>query len=274
VREPGTIAQAYSATGQAWQDGPGPIYDRLAAVLVARLSSLDGRLVLDLGAGTGAASRAIQAAGGRPIAIDAAVGMLAVGAAKRPPAVAGDACALPFAAGVFDAVVAAFSLNHITDPVGALREVARVVRPGGSLVVSAYANDDTHPVKEAVEQAARERGWRPADWYGVVCRDAMPRLATAELAGAVATAAGLSADVAAVRVAFPALGPDDLVAWRLGMAQMAPFVAELPAVDREALARRSRELLGHEVPTLVRSLIVLTAAIAPGGEPLRRADPM
>ena len=43
-------------------------------------------------------------------------GMLAHDAGRRPPAVAGDALALPFAAGAFDAAVAAFSLNHLSRP--------------------------------------------------------------------------------------------------------------------------------------------------------------
>jgi hypothetical protein len=52
---------AYDATGTAWQQGPGRLYDQLAAVVVDRCPALDNRsLVLDLGAGTGAATRAIR----------------------------------------------------------------------------------------------------------------------------------------------------------------------------------------------------------------------
>ena len=73
-----TLADAYTATGGAWQAGPGRIYDQLSQVLVDHCpGGVAGRAVLDLGAGTGAASRAAQSAGARTtIAVDVAVGML------------------------------------------------------------------------------------------------------------------------------------------------------------------------------------------------------
>ena len=67
--------------------------------------------------------------------------------------------ALPLRDHAVDAVVAAFSLNHLEDPVAGLREAARVTRTGGALLASAYAEDDTHPAKDAAEAAAREYGW-------------------------------------------------------------------------------------------------------------------
>jgi SAM-dependent methyltransferase len=259
-RAPPTIADAYSVTGEAWQDGPARIYDRLAEVLVSRVPDWPGRLALDLGAGTGAASAAIRAAGGTPIALDAAIGMLAVGHADRPAAVAGDALALPFRSASFDAVVAAFSLNHLADPAAGLREAARELRSGGWLVASAYAADDAHPVKAAVELAAGEQGWVAAEWYGALQRDAMPHLATIQGARAVGRAAGLPIHVEAVRVAFPELSSTDLVAWRLGMPHMAWFVDALAPAARAALVDRSLDLLG-ETPPLERSIIVLSATI-------------
>jgi SAM-dependent methyltransferase len=188
--------------------------------------------------------------------------MLSTDREQRPPAVAGDALHLPFASRSFDAVVAAFSLNHVTDPVAALREAGRVTRRGGTVAASAYATDDSHPVKAAVEQAATELGWAPAGWYRAVKRDAMPRLATVERAEAAAAAAGLAcARGESARVAFPDLGAGDLVAWRLGMAQLAWFAGSLPPQRRRALVARSRELLGETFPPLVRSIVVLSATV-------------
>ena len=60
---------------------------------------------------------------------------------------------------------------------------------------------------------------------------------------------------------FPELGPGDLVDWRLGMAQHAPFVAGLAAGERSALRARAVELLG-ETPVLVRSVLVLRAVVS------------
>ena len=256
---PTTVADAYSQTGAAWQAGPGAIYDRLATVLVdCAPVDLRGRLVLDLGAGTGAASRAISAAGGVAVAVDAAYGMLASDRARRPAAVVGDACALPLRDRAVDAVVAAFSLNHLDDPVAGLREAARVTRPGGAVLASAYAEDDTHPAKDAAEAAAREHGWQSPPWYPHMRAMAMPKLAAVERARAVLVDAGLTGDAYARRIAFPELGPDQLLAWRFGMAQLAPFVATLTADARAAMVRRARMLL-DETQQLVRSIIVIVA---------------
>ena|SRR5438552_9054088 len=255
-----TIADAYSRTGAAWQAGPGAIYDRLATVLVdCRPVDFTGRLVLDLGAGTGAASRAIAAVGGIPIAADAAFGMLAADAPRRPAAVVGDAYKLPLRDDAVDAVVAAFSLNHLDDPVNGLQEAARVVRPGGTILASAYADDDGHPAKHAAETAAREQGWMPPPWYAHLRESTMPKLASVERAQAALDAAGLTGHARALRIPFPELGPEQLLAWRFGMAQLAPFTTTLPVDAQRAMFRRARTLLDDVA--LVRSIIVVIAVV-------------
>jgi ubiquinone/menaquinone biosynthesis C-methylase UbiE len=256
------VAAAYSATGAAWQGGPGRIYDRLAEVLVeASPVAVKGSRALDLGAGTGAASRALLGAGAaHVVAVDAALGMLAHHAASRPPAVLGEALALPFSDAAFDVTVAAFSLNHLTDPAAGLREAARVTRSGGALLASAYAADDDHPVKRAVEAALAARGWAPEPWYRTVREQAVPRMATADAARVAAEAAGLEAEAEIRRVPFPDLGAAELVAWRLGVAQHAPFVAGLPTDEaRAALVEDAAARLGDDWPPLVRSVVILRA---------------
>lgn len=261
----GEIAAAYSATGDAWGRGPARVYDRLAERLVdACPVPLAGRIVLDLGAGTGAASRAARERGARVVAVDAAIGMLlagAAGAAGRPPAAAADALALPFPDGTFDAVVAAFSLNHLRDPTAGLVESARVTRSGGAVIAGSYALDDRHPARDAAESAARALGWRPPRWYRAVREQAIPRLGTVERAAAAARGAGL-VDVHAddVRVAYPDLGAADLVAWRLGMAHLAPFVASLAATAADGLFDDALARLDG-APMLERSVIVLTGRV-------------
>jgi ubiquinone/menaquinone biosynthesis C-methylase UbiE len=113
------VRASYDTAAAGWASGPGPVYTRLAEALIAAAPvPLAGRRVLDLGAGTGAAGRAALAAGaGQVVAADLATGMLRVAGAGLHP-VAGDAQALPFRAGSFDLVAAAFCLNHLPDGPG------------------------------------------------------------------------------------------------------------------------------------------------------------
>lgn len=250
---------AYDATGAGWQQGPGRIYDELAAVVVERSPALDETsLVLDLGAGTGAAARAIRRRGAQVVALDASLGMLLHACADSVPCV-GDANALPFKDDAFTAVVAAFSLNHVVAPVAALREAARVVCNLGSLVVSTYAADDDHPAKRSVEDAARSAGWIEPRWYCELRNHAMPQLSTVDRALDAADQAGLvNATAEAVRVEFPELSSGDLVAWRLGMAHLAPFVTRLEPHRRSRLWHDAQERL-FGMPVLVRSIVILSA---------------
>ncbi|HEX4982153.1 MAG TPA: methyltransferase domain-containing protein [Ilumatobacteraceae bacterium] len=263
------VADAYSAAGEAWHGGPTRIYDTLAREQIATAGvSLAEAAVLDLGTGTGAASRAAAAAGARSVtAVDVAAGMLMVDRERRPPAAVGDALALPFADSVFDVTIAAFSLNHLDDPVAALREASRVTRDRGWVLSSSYATDDSHPVKRVVDEVARRWGWNPADWFERFRSQTAPRLATAERVRDVATAAGLT-EIAVERrsVAFAELGPADMVAWRLGMAQLAGFVAGLEAQSRRALEEEAIGALGTDPPILERSVLFLTARV-PTPEP-------
>jgi SAM-dependent methyltransferase len=253
------VADAYSATGAAWERGPGRVYNRLADVVVGLTPvALAGRCVVDVGAGTGAASRAVTRAGGTAVAIDPAYGMLEADRGARPPAVQGDALALPIADASVDGVVGAFSLNHVSNPEVALRECVRACRPGSPIIASTYAADDAHPAKEVVRDTLREHGFEPDEWVGHLYRDAMSLLADAAGCAEVAAAAGLDATVHEVDVAFPELGAEDLVEWRLGMAQHAPFLASLAADERAAIrAKASARLAG--APMLVRSILVVTA---------------
>lgn len=258
-------AAAYSATALAWQRGPARIYDRLAEVVVSCCPvRVDGaRRTLDIGAGTGAASRALLGEGARTvIAADAAAGMLAFDATNRPPAVVANALALPFRGASFDITVAAFCLNHLADPDLGLQEAARVTRHGGAVVASAYATDDTHPVKAAVEEALAAHGWELDPWYEAIRSVTAPKLGTVEAAQASAAAAGLDAEVRNVRVPFPELGAAELVAWRMGLAQHAPFVAALDSdAERATVHAEAAGRLGTDWPPLERSMIVIAAVV-------------
>mgnify|MGYP002739354327 FL=1 len=113
------------------------------AVVVAVVSMMYGgfKTVLDLAAGTGASSAALAKGGAEVVACDLSEGMIEVGRERHPEIefVHGNAMDLDFEDGSFDAVTISWGLRNIPDPQLALREMARVVRPRGRLVVLEFS---------------------------------------------------------------------------------------------------------------------------------------
>lgn len=146
-----------------------PVHD---AVLRALASGPHGR-VLDIGCGTGRlAERLLVAPGVRAVVgCDFSAGMLAhaaerLGAARAPTPTAtlvrGDATRLPFAAGTFDAAVSTEAFHWFPDQDAALRELHRVLRPGGRLLL-ALVSPPFEIVADAVELGMRLVG-QPLWW--------------------------------------------------------------------------------------------------------------
>jgi demethylmenaquinone methyltransferase / 2-methoxy-6-polyprenyl-1,4-benzoquinol methylase len=108
-----------------------------------------GDRVLDLAAGTGTSSEPFEAAGALVVPCDFSLGMLREGKRARPGMrfTAGDATRLPFADGTFAAVTISFGLRNVVDPDAALREVARVTRSGGRLVVCEFSHPTWPPFR-------------------------------------------------------------------------------------------------------------------------------
>ncbi|WP_066467083.1 demethylmenaquinone methyltransferase [Skermania piniformis] len=104
-----------------------------------------GERVLDLAAGTGVSTVELAKSGAWCVATDFSKGMLSAGRQRRVPKVAGDATALPYADAAFDAATISFGLRNVVDPTAALRELARVTRPGGRLVVCEFSTPVWRP---------------------------------------------------------------------------------------------------------------------------------
>ncbi|MBF6357553.1 demethylmenaquinone methyltransferase [Nocardia higoensis] len=98
-----------------------------------------GERVLDLAAGTGVSTVEFAKSGAWCVATDFSKGMLAAGSFRPVPMVAGDAMALPFADGSFDAVAISYGLRNVSDPDLAMREMLRVTKPGGRLVIAEFS---------------------------------------------------------------------------------------------------------------------------------------
>ena len=252
-----TFGAAYSAGTAAWAAGPERVYQPLADLLVEfSPEPVRGRRVLDLGSGTGAGSRAAMAGGAHVVAADLAIGMLLRDRDLRPPSTVGDARCLPFRPSAFDIVLAPFALNHLEDPAEGVREAGRI---GRLLVASTYAADDEHPAKEAVEAALSELGWVRPRWYGEL-KSAMAAWGTVDQATAAVARGGLRAVAVERReVAFPDLGPADMVAWRMGLAYCASFVEALEPEAQGLVFDRALELLGADPPPIIRRVIFLAA---------------
>lgn len=108
-----------------------------------------GEVVLDLAAGTATSTVALSAGGARVVGCDFSLGMLRMGRGKGVDLVAGDALRLPFAEGSFDAVTISFGLRNTADVDLALRELRRVTRPGGRLVVCEFSHPTWKPFRTA-----------------------------------------------------------------------------------------------------------------------------
>jgi len=109
-----------------------------------------GGRALDVACGSGKLSLELRrlAGDGLIVGLDFSGGMLAVAAehARGPSYVRGDGLALPFRDAVFDAVTVAFGLRNFAEPERGLREMARVVRPGGRAVVLEFVRPRRGPI--------------------------------------------------------------------------------------------------------------------------------
>jgi demethylmenaquinone methyltransferase/2-methoxy-6-polyprenyl-1,4-benzoquinol methylase len=140
------VAPRYDVTNDVLSLGMDRLWRR---AVVRTVDARPGERVLDLAAGTGTSSEPFAAAGAAVVPCDFSLGMLGVGRRRRPdlPFVAGDALALPFADGVFDAVTISFGLRNVADPATAIAEMRRVTRPGGRLVVCEFSHPTWWPFR-------------------------------------------------------------------------------------------------------------------------------
>lgn len=123
-----------------------PTYDRMNRLMtfgldkgwrrraVGELGLSRGSLVLDLACGTGDLCKLLRCEGMRAVGVDISAGMLAA-AGEGLALVEGDCLALPAADATFDGVTSGFALRNVADVKAFLRELGRVVRPGGRVAI-------------------------------------------------------------------------------------------------------------------------------------------
>ena len=123
-------------------------FDRRWRTTTSRvLDARRGEKVLDLAAGTGVSTSEYTRAGAWCLAADFSFGMLLSGKHRGVPMVAADALRLPFADDSFDAATISFGIRNFVDTKAALVEIARVVKPGGRLVICEVSTPPFPPIR-------------------------------------------------------------------------------------------------------------------------------
>ena len=230
------------------------IFGPWAPLVVAQAALRASERVLDVACGTGVTTRLVApevGPTGRVVGLDLNPGMLARARALVPPLGApiewreGDAGALPFEAGAFDAVCCQLGFQYFPDRAQAAREMHRVLKPTGRLVALVWRSLARSPGFTALATAL-ERNVTPT--AAAVMRAPFVFGDAAEELRSVLTRAGfrtvrITADVRMVRFASPAA----FVRYQVAGSPLATHVA---AVDDGA-----REALIHEVAGAMRAYV-------------------
>lgn len=147
---------------RGWQRVAGRYQDTWAGLtagfiepLVAAAKLEGGERVLDVCCGPGLVAEAAQERGAQACGLDVTPEMVAIARGRCPDIdfQVGDAQALPFDAGTFDAVLMNFGILHLPRAEQALAEAARVLRRGGRYAFTVWANADESPGAKVVQEA-------------------------------------------------------------------------------------------------------------------------
>ena len=162
-------------TGERWRlTGTGPesyeryqvpsVFAPLARMLLRRVALRPGQRVLDVACGTGVVARqaaSVLGPAGLMVGIDLNANMLDVARARTPTGGAptewrqGDAASLPAPDADFDVVLCQQGLQFFSDKAGALREMRRVLKPGGLVGLSVWCAVERSPCHLAIAEALR-----------------------------------------------------------------------------------------------------------------------
>lgn len=155
------VARGFDRVAQQYERGR-PGYPSAAVAAAARLlRAAPGRTIVELGSGTGKLTRALRAFGPAIVAVEPSAAMRAVfeGVVPGILTLEGVAEAIPLPDRSADGVVAAQSF-HWFRPLAARKEIARVLRPGGTLVLLWNVRDEQEPINRELD-AIVDRWTRP-----------------------------------------------------------------------------------------------------------------
>ncbi|THA80212.1 demethylmenaquinone methyltransferase [Streptomyces sp. A0592] len=140
------VAANYDLTNDVLSLGQDRVWRKEVAKAV---DARPGQKVLDLAAGTATSSLPFAATGAYVVPCDFSLGMLMEGKKRNSwlPLTAGDATKLPFKDDVFDTVTISFGLRNVQDTDAALRELFRVTKPGGQVVICEFSQPTWAPFR-------------------------------------------------------------------------------------------------------------------------------
>ncbi|QEV46133.1 demethylmenaquinone methyltransferase [Streptomyces vinaceus] len=140
------VAANYDLTNDVLSLGQARLWRKEVAKAVG---ARPGHKVLDLAAGTATSSLPFAATGAYVVPCDFSLGMLREGKKRHAwlPLTAGDATRLPFKDDVFDTVTISFGLRNVQDTDAALRELYRVTKPGGQVVICEFSQPTWGPFR-------------------------------------------------------------------------------------------------------------------------------
>ncbi len=147
------LPRHYHAMGALLSFGQDPRWRRM---LVATIAPRPGERVLDVATGTGLVAMALARSGCEVVALDQSEPMLSVARtrlahagelARRVRFVTGEAERLPFEDGEFDALTFTYLLRYVDDRSATLRELARVLKPGGRIGMVEFGVPSQAPLR-------------------------------------------------------------------------------------------------------------------------------
>lgn len=155
------VGDAYAEWAPSYDSQDNPIFAAEEPAMAALLDGIPPGQALDAACGTGRQSAILRQLGHSVVGIDSSPAMLRLAKAKVPDADfrLGRLDQLPAPDAAFDLAVCSLALTHLPDIRGAVAELARVVRPGGQIVIS-----DIHPMFVALSAQAgfRNRAGAPS----------------------------------------------------------------------------------------------------------------
>jgi ubiquinone/menaquinone biosynthesis C-methylase UbiE len=182
MADPAALAKGWSASANAWVASMGEHGDWtrqkvLDPVMLSRALGIDGRF-LDIGCGEGRFVRMLQERGMEGAGLDITPELIVQAKAKDPGGTyyVGSGEKLDFADGIFDLAISYLALIDIADYRAAIAEMARIIKPGGHILVAnltshftagKWRRDMLGQAKDfAIDNYAEERSTRE-QWQGI-----------------------------------------------------------------------------------------------------------